>query len=114
MFTDDGNRVSDFTLRGSRLRLRCYWFFAAFSTAVFLLFTAFMMNVPGVSVSSRLWMLAIAAAVLLTSLFVGAWRFNSTNAPLTRSASETAAAVIIVLELLICITGAIELLVQGN
>jgi hypothetical protein len=88
-----------------RTRLWLYWISAIGTTLVFLLFMATMLMVPGVLLSTKIWMLSVVAASAMVALGIGAWRFSSTEAPLMMWPLGTAMGVVLLLELLQCIIG---------
>jgi len=69
-----------------------------------------MMMVPGIPDVDKLWMLSIASFLVLIPLLVGAWKFSSTDAPLTSWPMGPLVSMALLLELAICIWGFIEVL----
>lgn len=85
------------------MRFWMYWISAAVSTLVFLLFLATLMMVPGIVPSTKMWMLSVVGVALAISLGVGAWRFSSTEAPITVWPLGPMVAVVLLLELAYCV-----------
>jgi len=98
MLSDDNQGV-----RGERMRYWMYWLSAVVSTLVFLLFLVTGLMVPGIAPSTKIWMLCIAGVAVATSLGVGAWRFSSTEAPITVWPLGPMVAVVLLLELAYCV-----------
>ena len=104
MLSDDNKAV-----RGKRMRFWMYWISAAISTLLFLLFAATMFMVPGIVPSTKMWMLCVVGVAGAISLGVGAWRFSSTEAPITVWPLGPMVAVVLLLELAECVIGVIRL-----
>jgi hypothetical protein len=94
------------------LRFWMYWFTSIGATLIFLLFVFFMMMVPGVLLSEKLWMLSIAAAALVVPLGFGLWRVNSTNAPFCIWPLGPIMGVVLILELMQCVASIFFLLIK--
>ena len=76
---------------------------------VFLFFTALMMSVPGVLVSSKMKMLTISVIGAGISLVIGIWKFESTDAPITHYPVGPILCIILFLELGVCIFNLIDM-----
>lgn len=80
------------------------------ATLVFVLLTAEMMLVPGITSRSKLGMLSIAGVGLLVSLGVGGWKYETTEAPLTSWRLGPIFSVVLAIELIFCLVDTILLL----
>ena len=91
--------------RGGKIRQRVYWALSVLATIVSLMFIYVMSVVPGVPSVQRLWMLFVAAALLVLSLGVGTWKFRTTEAPVLAWPFGTVMCLLLFLELAVCIIG---------
>jgi hypothetical protein len=91
-------------------RARFYWFLGTsiVSSLVFVLFMFTCMMVPGIPPSQKRWMFGSDATLLAGSLFIGLWRFATTDAPISQQPVGSVLGVIITLETLFCIATLIE------
>jgi Na+/proline symporter len=95
-------------------RKKLYWLLSAVSSAVFLLFVFLLMMVPREDTPTELvtplWMLSAAGIMLVVSLVIGVWRPLTSQAPVASAPSGSIVAVLLVLELGVCIFGVISIL----
>ena len=90
------------------IRFGAYWISSTLATIVFLAFTYFMSMVPGVPTVQKLWMLCVGGCLLIVPLLIGAWRFNTTEAPIRIHLFATFLGALSLIELAVCIVGMIQ------
>jgi len=101
---------NDDEIEKSRLRRQIYWAMSGTATLIFSAFVYLMMMVPGIPASQKLYMLFIAAVLLVLPLLVAAWKFSSTDAPLMSWPFGPLVSVVLLIELAWCLAGFVEIL----
>jgi len=94
-----------------RTRLWLYWGLGIITTLVFLLFITTIEMVPGISQSGKVWMLSAVGVAAITALGIGSWKFSSTEAPAMLWPLGSVMAVLLLMEVLLCIIGVFALTV---
>jgi hypothetical protein len=92
----------------SKGRLSIYRVSSVLATLLFLFFVAEMLMVPGFWPAEKIWRLSVAAAALVASLGIGAWKFRTAEAPITTSPVDSLLSAILLLELVWCVASIVS------
>jgi hypothetical protein len=101
-------------LQGKGARFWTYWISAVLSTLLFFFFMATMLMVPGLTHSTKIWMLSASGIAVAISLAIGMWRFGSTEAPIMEWPLGPTLAVVLLLELAECGISLLQLATRAH
>jgi uncharacterized membrane protein YidH (DUF202 family) len=80
-----------------------YWLSSLITTGGFFYFVALLLMVPGVSPTTKLWILIPVCLAAIVSLCAGLWRYSSSEAPIWNGPLAVAMAVVLMLEIAYCV-----------
>jgi hypothetical protein len=89
--------------RGRKTRLHVFWGTSIFATLIFVMFAYAITMAPAGGSAPKLWMLSIAGALLAVPLFVGTWKYATTEAPIRAWPFETLVTVFLFVEFAMCV-----------